>query len=237
MRNRVKHLLSRLRASFHRRPAAPRPELSILIASIPSRLERFLVPLLRELDAQIGDSREVEVLTLVDNRSMTIGEKRNRLRSIAAGRYSAYVDDDDRVGGDYVASILEAIRTQPGRDVYCFDVWVRGYEFVGIGGADGILCRYGVALPHRNGEDRLTRKPNHLMVFRTSLAQEVPFPHTSWGEDDAWADRIAGRVRSEGRIDGVLYHYDYSVETSESPWSATMRARIAEREAMRRGET
>jgi hypothetical protein len=218
---RLRSLAVRIRG---RKPPRP-PLLSVLIASIPSRGERFLLPLLRELEAQIGESADVEVLTLIDNRHMTIGDKRNRLRTIAAGRYSVFVDDDDRVSSDYVASILHAIRSQPGRDVYCFDVWVCGYDRVGIGGPEGMVCKYGSALQHANLADRFTRKPNHLMVFRTELARRVQFPDTSYGEDDAWGARIARHVRTEGRIDRVLYHYDFSVETSETPWSQAWRAR------------
>jgi len=231
MKRTLKRLLRPIVNRLRRRPAARQPVLSILIASIPSRLERFLVPLLRELETQIGESPDVEVLTLVDNRRMTIGEKRNHLRSIAAGRYSVFVDDDDRVSADYVSSILDAIRTQPGRDVYCFDVWVRGYDSVGIGGPEGMVCRYGVALAHANLTDHFTRKPNHLMVFRTELARRVRFPDTSHGEDDAWGALVSARVRSEGRIDRVLYHYDFSLETSETPWSRAWRARRAQRDA------
>jgi hypothetical protein len=229
MSKRLRNLAARIRG--RNRPR--QPVLSVLIASIPSRTQQFLVPLLSELDAQIGGATEVEVLTLIDNRRMTIGEKRNRLRAIAAGRYSAFVDDDDRVSDDYVSSILQAIHSQPDRDVYCFDVWVRGYDFVGIGGPEGMVCNYGSALQHANLADRFTRKPNHLMVFRTKLAMRVRFPDTSHGEDDAWGARIARHVRTEGRIDRVLYHYDFSIETSETPWSQAWR----ERQALRHPST
>jgi hypothetical protein len=225
-----------LAARMRRRGPSHQPLLSVLIASIPSRVERNLLPLLRELEAQIGTSTDVEVLTLIDLRRMTIGEKRNRLRAIAAGRYSAFVDDDDRVSSDYVSGILEAMRSQPHRDVYCFDVWVHGYDRVGIGGPEGMVCKYGSGLQHANLPDRFTRKPNHLMVFRTDLARRVRFPHTSHGEDDAWGALIARHVRTEGRIDRVLYHYDFSIETSETPWSQAWRARHAVRNQVKGGE-
>ena len=41
---------------------------SILILSIPSRLH-FLVPLMQKLERQIGDRQDVEIISIMDNKS------------------------------------------------------------------------------------------------------------------------------------------------------------------------
>jgi glycosyltransferase involved in cell wall biosynthesis len=228
MKRLAARILKRLRAGG-RVPAPPPPLLSILILSIPARVERFLVPLLRSLEAQVGATGEVEVLTLIDNRRRTIGEKRNALLRMARGRFTAFVDDDDRVADDYVASILDAIRRQPDRDVICFDVWVHGYHELGYTPTEGMLCRYGIELEDRDLPEMFTRRPNHLMVFRSALARSVPFPSTSQGEDTRWAEAMAKRARKQGRIEKVLYHYDFDVEISETPASREWRRRRDQR--------
>jgi glycosyltransferase involved in cell wall biosynthesis len=207
------------------------PLLSVLIPSLPSRAGRFLAPLLRSLDAQIDDPAEVEVLTLMDNRRRSIGEKRNLLLDMASGRYSAFVDDDDRVEATYVSAILEAIRAQPDADVICFDVWVNGYHRLGYTPPEGMLCRYGIGFEDRNEAHMFTRRPNHLMVYRTRLARAVRFPHVSHGEDSEWARLVSARIRREARIERVLYYYDFDVDVSETPVSREWRRRAGQRPA------
>lgn len=209
---------------LHRRDkGAEEPLFSILILSIPSRVEHFLVPLLASLQEQIQSPQEVEVLTLIDNKSLSIGEKRNKLRSISRGRYSAFVDDDDRVEDDYVPSIIAAIRSEPDQDVFCFDVWVNGYDKLGYTPPGGMLCKYGIEYRHENLPTLFTRKPNHLMVYKNDLAKSVLFPSLNRNEDDAWGKVISKKIKKQGRIDKVLYYYDFDVQTSENPFAIEWR--------------
>ena len=49
-------------------------QFSVLILTIPSRVEKYWTPLYQHLEKQIADSRgKVEILTLADNKAMTIG--------------------------------------------------------------------------------------------------------------------------------------------------------------------
>lgn len=173
--------------------------LSILVPTVPGR-EHKLVKLLANLDPQIAKRDDVEMLVLRDNRGMTIGEKRNRMLAIARGTYVAFVDDDDEVTSDYVASIVPRLAEDP--DVVCFDVVVNGH------GAPK-TCYYGLALHDQNLPDRYHRKPNHLMVWRREIATSVPFPSVKTGEDTAWANEICGRADKEVRIAKTLYSYNY----------------------------
>jgi hypothetical protein len=172
--------------------------LSILIPTVPWR-EHKLRELLKRLDPQVTRS-DIELFVLRDNRIMTIGEKRNRLRSLARGRYMTFVDDDDMVADDYVTSILQ--ETSLGVDVINFDVLVEGH-------GPTKLCRYGLTLQHADLESEYRRKPNHLMAWRREIAAAVPFPDVSYGEDALWAEEMAKRARSELPISRVLYTYRF----------------------------
>ncbi len=173
--------------------------LSILIPTIPTRAVK-LQRLLDILDPQVRDRRDVEILCLRDNRSMSIGEKRNRMRSIARGDYVAFVDDDDVVSHDYVARIVAALGSRP--DVVTFRVRVEGY-------GPAKPCRYGLGLSHADLPSEYHRKPNHLMAWRRDLANQIPFPLISHGEDTQWAEQIAKLATAEIALDAILYQYLY----------------------------
>jgi hypothetical protein len=172
--------------------------LSVLIPTVPWR-DTKLHDLLRRLDPQVARD-DVELLVLRDNRSMTIGEKRNKLRAIARGQYLAFVDDDDMVADDYVATILTQVSAGP--DVINFFVNVEGH-------GPPKVCRYGLSLQHENLETEYHRKPNHLMVWKRELATSVAFVDTSFGEDTIWAEEMGKRARTEKTIKRVLYTYQF----------------------------
>lgn len=73
--------------------------LSILICHLKERKE-LLERLMKCLEPQII-GKPVEVLIDDADKSVTTGEKRNRLLARATGRWSAAVDDDDLVSESY----------------------------------------------------------------------------------------------------------------------------------------
>ena len=89
----------------------PMHKLSILIPSLEER-RKTLEQLKTELANQIG-KRNVEVLSLSDNRQMSIGQKRNMLLTQSTGEYVAFVDDDDMVSPDYIEKVLNALTKNP----------------------------------------------------------------------------------------------------------------------------
>jgi hypothetical protein len=96
-------------------------KLSILICSVQKRLHKF-AQLAEHLEKQ-AQNKPVEILWLGDNKSMTVGEKRNKLLSLAKGQYVCFVDDDDWVADDYIDELLKG--TESGADVICFNALYR----------------------------------------------------------------------------------------------------------------
>ena len=97
-------------------------KLSILILSTHTRRNTFLPISLNMVYGQLEKSKykeNVEILYLVDNKIMTVGEKRNKLKSIASGEYIVFVDDDDRIADTYIDDIVEATLSSP--DVISFN--------------------------------------------------------------------------------------------------------------------
>jgi len=181
---------------------------SILIPTVPWRSKK-LKELLKQLDPQVARIAGVELLVLRDNRIMSIGEKRNKLRALSHGRYVSFVDDDDMVADDYVTSIVSEISAAP--DVINFTVRVEGY-------GPPKLCKYGLSLQHADLPAEYHRKPNHIMAWKREIAVSVDFPEIAYGEDTVWAEEVAKRARSERTIPRILYTYQFDhADNSTTP--------------------
>lgn len=184
-------------------------KLSIAICTLPVRIESFS-RLIRELNKQIiqnGLQDQVEIISVMDCKGMTVGEKRNKLREMARGLYLCYIDDDDRVSSDYLISIMQAIES--GADVVTF----RG-EY-----KDGSLIKDWTINSSNVTRDTATmqyRKPNHLCPVRREIYQACPFPSKNYGEDSDYSDLINKMIKNEFHIPKKLYYYDFSTNQSQT---------------------
>ena len=204
---------------------------SILILSVPNRVVDLMMPLYNKLLSQLGDRKDVEILCLVDNKSMTIGEKRNKLLSCARGEYLSFLDDDDDVADTFIQDILslmaavteqeskllaaKAINHANGVDVFTFNQHcnVNGQEFfVNF----GLTNQNQPAILDGKFNGTITRKPYHMCVWRSILAKNTVFPDSSYGEDLAWITQLAMKCKTSCHIDKVLHYYRFSDKTSES---------------------
>ena len=180
--------------------------LSVLIATLEPRRHLF-ARLYDQLACQLagGLEDEVEVLYLRDNGERPIGWKRNELMERARGEFVAFVDDDDRVSGDYVRLVCNAIRCHP--DIDC----------IGISGVIAFrgnhprqFIRSIRHADYRRLGGAYVGPPYHLNPIRRSIASRYRFENVSYSEDIDWSMRVArdGVLRNECFIESVLYYYD-----------------------------
>ena len=101
---------------LHERIPMPAPKFSILMDATPGGAESRSA-LLKSLYRQIEDPRSVEILLEFDRGDSTLGVRRNRLLRRATGDYLVFLDETDRVSGDYVNRVLAATAGDP--DVVC----------------------------------------------------------------------------------------------------------------------
>src|SRR5690606_21339374 len=66
-----------------------------------------------------ADQAPAQILMLTDARGIVLGEKRNAMVRMAQGDYVVFVDADDRVADDYLATLLAA--TEHRADAITFD--------------------------------------------------------------------------------------------------------------------
>ena len=199
-------------------------KLSILILSIPSRLH-FLKPLMEKLETQIGDRQDVEIISIMDNKSFGISEKRNELMKLARGSHLTWIDDDDDVDVNYVKRLTETIEKNPSVDVISFDqlCYLEGKTarvFAQMGNP------HEPVLPDPTDPTRYRdtlRPPYHWCCWKTSLAASESFrnPHSNKGvqigEDIDWLSRLYPKVEDSIYLEGEYLHiYRYSANISES---------------------
>jgi hypothetical protein len=186
------------------------PILSILTPTIPerSRSLRFLTSLIEE--QAIKHPRAIEHLALSDNRTRSIGAKRQALADIARGQYIAFVDDDDDVSDDYVERLLKAAQT--GADVITFrqQAIYNGLEsevHFGINNQDGPFNPGGITL----------RAPWHVCAWRRERVQGCLFSESNYGEDLVWCLQARRRARTAHHIDAVIHSYRHDAATTAAP--------------------
>lgn len=166
----------------------------------------FLQQIIGQIDSQITD--DIEVLTLIDNKTMSIWEKRNWLLSMAKWEYITFVDDDDKISTDYIYELLKWIESR--KDVICFNA------NISINWEPYKLVDYDINNPHTLKDGVYLRLPNHLMCWRTELAKQIKYEDISFWEDTKRANNMIWLVHNQHKIRKVLYYYDYNEQTSES---------------------
>lgn len=186
-------------------------KLNILIPTIEDRKELF-DELVSNLERQIKDcnaEEEIRILSLCDNRILSIGAKRNELLERAKSDYVCFIDDDDMVSYKYIKKLLEGI-----------DKGVDCCSLVGVYTIDGqnpelfehsIKYKEWRTTPPTYGI-RYERNPNHLNCIKTSIAKQFKFPETWHGEDHEWSKQLqlSGLLKTEHYISDVLYEYKYN---------------------------
>lgn len=193
--------------------------LSILIVTIPEREMLFNKLLNNILDQRKEYGvKNVEVRVLFNNHKIPIGEARNNLLEAATKDYVCFIDDDDKIADDYVATIMKAINSPEigGADGY-------GFLLKYTETRNGVLAK--VQMAHHSGKYArwetvkegfmvgasvctYKRTLNHLNPIRRELALQAGFTEKNFGEDHDYSKSLAPLIKTSYDIDKVMYFYD-----------------------------
>jgi len=202
-------------------------KLSLLICSLESRtdslmrLRNILLPQIfeyydegeygKEYDIYRYVAKDIEIVICMDNKQMSVGEKRNLLLKLARAPRVTFIDDDDTVNPLYCDTLLQAIAKHPNADAINFHAaYYNNSKF------DRVVkysAGYGKDYQDRNFYYRL---PNHLMCVKKELALQTRFKAVNFGEDADYALRLLPLIKQEVCIDTVLYNYMFNAQTSET---------------------
>jgi glycosyltransferase involved in cell wall biosynthesis len=141
----------------------------------------------------------------LDNREMSIGNKRQKLLENAKGKYLSFIDDDDDITDAYVEDVLQMIRNN--WPVMRLRGQIAQYTFTHS--LDNKLTDNMA-----RGEVFL-RPPNHLNPMMSDVAKLVRFKDGTRGEDLDWTIRMAraGFLVREYQSDPSRIHYIYNMGT------------------------
>lgn len=159
-----------------------------------------------QIDA-LKEPRMVEHLVLFDNRTRSVGLKRQALLDSALGDYIAFVDDDDDVSDDYVIALLTAI-IQHAPDVITFEQDAHHDHFHS-------RVIFGINNPDENFNTNggiTKRNVWQVCAIRREIARRGIFPDIMDGEDRAWCAQIRPFLRTSHHIDKILHTYRHSTQ-------------------------
>ena len=188
--------------------------LSILVCGVHTRYDTFLPKIQKQLFDQLNnlseeDQESVEILILTDNKKMMLGHKRNKMVELAQGKYITFVDDDDRIADDYIKTILDA--TAHDTDCIVFQAEVS------LNGEPPKICYYSKGVQRDfNTASAYHRIPNHICCVKKSVSLKSSFPNILYGEDSGYGKVLLPNLKTEHKIDKVLYYYDYNADTTET---------------------
>lgn len=195
-----------------------KPILSILIPTVVGREDKFrkLRTFIQHQIDYLNAYEQVEVLTLKDNKEMTIGEKRNRLFEMSSGIYSVQIDDDDSLHHEYVKMVLEAAKK--GTD--CI-----GYKELCVWSGKKVESsvfskRYPEWKDNYDGFDHV-RSPFYKCPIKTEICLQEKFKGIRFGEDHEWSKRIFPLIKSETFIDEFMYIYQHTPEEHNVKYGIT----------------
>ena len=191
------------------------PLLSLLIPTVTRHLP-FFNELWTELCRQIGDRKDVELLAFVDNRALSIGSKRSTLLNLVRGQWMVFIDSDDLVSPNFIEAITSALLANPLTDLLLYQTRVF------TPGKPDYICHYDKEISkdsrywEGNPPTAYYGPPAHHHVWRSELAKPFAFIDANVGEDFDWVQRVSPLVKTQHKIEQVLYHYRYDTNTSES---------------------
>lgn len=168
-------------------------KLTVAIPSIVERKEQFeaLLTHLYRI-APIW----VEIIDLIDNKTISIGSKRQQLLETAKGEYIVMVDDDDTIPDYYFDKLLPALEQQPDCVGYIEQVGEKN-------------AIHSKRFKHwGESKEAYHRTPFCKDPIRTELARQVGFKDMRYGEDHDFAKRLYPLLKTEVFIDEIMYIYN-----------------------------
>ena len=175
-------------------------KLSILIPTLPNRLEIFYLPLMKILLKQIEPYNNIELISLFDNKKRTIGRKRQNMIDIIQGEYVCFIDDDDRISDDYVKLIMNTLNNNPNTDCVVF------WSCINQPNMEDKIVKFGF--------EEGNNLPCHVHVWKSSIVKKYEYKNINHGEDSDWINRSKNDIQHLSKIDKILYYYDARYNTT-----------------------
>lgn len=196
-------------------------KLSITIPSLPTRTDN-LKRLYSKIESQIpAGSKDVEILSIVDNKTMSVGRKRQALFQLARGEYICQIDDDDDVSDNFVSQVLSAIEETRGE--------VEVINYLQRCDLDGDIIHVHPSIQYPMDDRQIEMNPKtlvrtmyrypwHWSCWRSDIAKQGMFYDCNSQEDTLFPKTLKNIVTTEFFISEILVHYIWRTTGTEAPF-------------------
>jgi len=178
---------------------------TIMIPTIPGREQKLqsLIQSIHELRQRVCPTLRIAVAVGFDNREVSIGTKRQNMLQAAEGKYTSFIDDDDKVTAEYFEDAAACIAGN-------FDCMRLRGQISQWTFTHSIANK--LTDPMAN-ETTFLRPPNHLNVMKADIAKTIRFRDATSGEDLDWTIKLArtGFLRTEYQSHESRIHYLYDI--------------------------
>ena len=193
--------------------------LSICIPTIFGREAQFNKlknKLTDQLESQ-GIWNEIEIIHECDDRTMSIGDKRQKLLERTYGDFVVYIDDDDDVPGDYCIALWRAIKDNT--DIDCIG-FLQDCVFDGWLHKSACLSNEYPGWAENVGAFQLVRTPFFPTPIKRDIAIQIGYRDMRYGEDHDFSKRLkeSGLIKKEHFINKVMYIYQYTFAPHEEKY-------------------
>lgn len=189
------------------------PLLTICIPSLPSRMDK-LIKLYTKLNQQSFDyGKKVEIISLLDNKNMSVGKKRKNLFNIASGLYVCQIDDDDDVVDDFISTLIPIIENNKKEEVISYD------QDCSIDGRK-LKVVSSIHFPTTDSftySDIMYRYPWHWCCWRNDIAKLGNFYDCNGIEDSIFPNSLKNKVSNEIKLNKIMCYYNFDTDKTESP--------------------
>jgi len=183
-----------------------KPLLSICIPTIVGREKQYNA--LRQYVEKQAEpfGSLIEIISICDNKEISIGTKRQRMYQRCRGKYAWQIDDDDSIHENAVEMIMDALKSSP--DCVGFKEWcvfedrneTSSFSMHWSRWDDNVGCFDHV------------RTPFCKTPIRTELCLKAGVKDMRYGEDHQFAKDVHKLLRTEVFIDEFIYIYRYKFE-------------------------
>lgn len=151
----------------------------------------------------------VEIVSIIDNKERSVGQKRNDHVSIAQGDYLVISDDDDFLKEVYFDTIKGACERNV--DVITYFQMARiNHEFSIVDFRHNNENQFFV----KNGITK--RRAWHCCTWRREVVKDIKFPLINWGEDEPWSIEANQAAKTSFHIDEVCHIYEHDSHLTAS---------------------
>lgn len=187
------------------------PILTIQIPTVEGREKEFEIlrdEIFRQGEALgIFKSGELGLISMKDNKEMSIGKKRKLLYDSAMGLYSVQWDDDDGIHKDAIELIFDAIEKNPGVDCITYKELCI-FDGTRVESSNHSL-KYSKWQDNHDGFNHV-RTPFCKNVIKTELCRKAIMPDLRFGEDHEFAKSIYPLLKTEAWINEFIYIYQHN---------------------------